>query len=46
MIATGTGIITLLLGKVDSGVEIVFLAGGMIIVILCIRIIYIQLYSI
>ncbi len=42
LIATCTGIATLLLGQVDSGVEIVFLATGMMLAVVCIRILYKQ----
>lgn len=45
LIATIGGIVTLLLGKVDSGAEYVFLIGGMIIAPIFIGIIY-NLYSI
>jgi hypothetical protein len=41
-IATGGGISTLLLGKMEYARHYVLVAGGMIIVVICVRMIYIK----
>ena len=40
LIATGGGVLTLIIGEIDSGREVVLTAGGMIIAIICIVMIY------
>lgn len=40
LIATGGGVLALILGDIDTGREVVFTAGGIIIAVLCIVMIY------
>ncbi len=40
--ATGGGVLTLLLGEMKNARDSVLVAGGMIIVVICIRMIYIK----
>ena len=42
LIATAGGVFALILGEINSGKEIVFTAGGMIIAVFCIRILYLR----
>lgn len=46
LIATGGGVLTLLLGKVDTGPEVLFTSAGMGVVVFCIRAIYTKNVSI